>query len=702
MKHRPESRAQALAWAGVIVLIASGATAASAWAQSDAPGLAVETLKPISVSASALTLEQEDMITPATLLREDELILQREASLGQTLENQPGITSSHFSAGAGRPIIRGMDGPRLKILSDGAEVQDASAMSPDHAVVVEPLLSERVEILRGPSALAYGGGAVGGVVNVLDRRIPTAIPEKGVAGSAELRGNSGARERAGAFELTAGTGNFAIHAEGAKRYAGDYRVGDGWAGGGKVEGSYNRTHSGAIGMSWIGNQGYLGVGFMTHQANYGLPGHSHEYEDCHPHGTHLHCGGHGHDDHDDDHDGDHDHDHDHDHHAVPYVQLKSQRWDVRGEVREPFAGVSRIRLRAGLTDYRHHEIEHEAIATTFRSKGYDGRVEVEHQPLGGFRGLVGLQLSERDFSALGTEAYVDPTLTRRQGIFLVEEYRVGDWRFEAGLRHERQSVKVENAAMRNRDHSGNSASVGALWKFAPQYSLGASLSRTYRLPSAEELYANGVHLATNTYEIGNPDLKKETAQNVDLTLSKHAGATTFAVSAFHNRIRNYIHVHTLDRHEDFQLIEYAQRDATFTGIEGKLRQQITPILGVTVFGDYVRASLDAAAGNRNLPRIPAHRYGVRLDAGWQGISGMLEWFRVGSQNRVAEFESTTPGYNMLNLGLAYERRWNNADYQFYLKANNLTDELAYRHASFIKTAAPLMGRSLTLGMRVSF
>src|SRR5690606_9236362 len=145
---------------------------------------------------------------------------------------------------------------------------DASAMSPDHAVVVEPLLSERVEILRGPSALAYGGGAAGGVVNVLDRRIPTAIPEKGVAGSAELRGNSGARERAGAFELTAGTGNFAIDAEGAKRYAGDYRVGDGWAGGGKVEGSYNRTHSGAIGMSWIGNQGYLGVGFMTHQANY--------------------------------------------------------------------------------------------------------------------------------------------------------------------------------------------------------------------------------------------------------------------------------------------------------------------------------------------------------------------------------------------------------------------------------------------------
>ena len=185
----------------------------------------------VTVSASGLALGQGDMSTPVTVLAGDDLMLRREATLGETLASQPGIVASHFGAGASRPVIRGMDGPRVKILSDGAEVQDASTISPDHAVASEPLLAQQIEVLRGPSALAYGGGAVGGVVNVLDRKIPTRMPRNGLAGSLEVRANSGADEKAGAFEVTGGSGNVAIHAEGARRSADAYGVGSGWAGG---------------------------------------------------------------------------------------------------------------------------------------------------------------------------------------------------------------------------------------------------------------------------------------------------------------------------------------------------------------------------------------------------------------------------------------------------------------------------------------
>ena len=660
------------------------------------------TLAPVTVSASALTLGTDAMSTPASVLEGDALVLRRGATLGDTLASEPGIAASHFGAGASRPIIRGMDGPRVKVLSDGAEIMDASSISPDHAVALEPMLSRQIEVLRGPSALAYGGGAIGGVVNVLDDRVPTAVPEKGVEGSIELRAGSAAREGAGAFAITAGSGNVAVHAEGLKRDANEYRVGDGWHDGRRVDGSYNTTDSGSLGLSWVGERGYLGVAWSLQRNEYGLPGHSHEYEDCHPHGDHLHCGGH--DDHGHGHDDD-DHDHDHGHaHGIPYVELDSKRWDLRGELLDPLPGFTRLRLRAAHTDYVHDEIEKEDgerhISTRFRSKAHDGRLELEHAPLAGWRGVVGLQTSRRDFSANGEEAYVPPTLTRKHAVFLVEEYALGDWRFEAGLRHEWQDIDVDSA-QRDRSHRGNSLSLGAVWNFAPQYALGLSLSRTQRLPSAEELYANGIHLATSTWEVGNPDLKAETSRNIDLSLRKTEGATTFSVGVFHNRVKDYIYANTLDVHEGFQLIEYAQRDARFTGIEGQLRQQLNPIFGATVFGDYVRARLDSG-GNRDLPRIPAHRIGLRLDAGWNAWSGEAEIYRVGRQNKVAEFESETAGYTMLNLGASYRGKYEGMPWLLYVKANNLTDKLAYNHSSFIKHAAPLVGRNVTVGVRLDF
>ena len=696
LTHRYASAAPSLRPVYAAVLLALAAHTHPVLAQ-DAAAPVAATLPELTISASGLALGSSDMTTPVSVLEGDALVLRREATLGETLESEPGMRSSHFGAGASRPIIRGMDGPRVRVLSDGSEVHDASSMSPDHAVGVEPMLAQQIEVLRGPSALVYGGGAVGGVVNVLDRKIPTAIPDNGVEGNVELRGNSAAREAAGAFDITAGAGNFAIHAEGVKRNASDYRVGSGWEQGRRVNGSYNKTDTGSLGLSWIGDRGYLGVAFTSQRNTYGLPGHNHSFEGCHTHGDHLHCGEHdGHD-----HGAEGEDEHDHEAEGVPFVKLRSERWDLRGEYRQPIAGISKIRVRASNTDYQHEEIEGDVVSTRFVNKARDGRLELEHDPIAGVKGVMGFQTSQRDFSALGEETFIQPTVTRKHAVFLLEEYRLGDWRFEAALRHEWQRVTAETSELA-RSHSGTSASVGAVWKLVPGYSLGASLSHTHRLPTAEELFADGLHMATSTYERGNPDLKKEPSRNIDLTLRQLAGPTTFSVGVFRNNVRNFIYGNTVDEHEGLQLLDYTQRNAVFTGIEGQVRQQFTPVLGATVFGDYVRARLEAGDGNRNLPRIPSARVGVRLDANWQQWMGEVEWFRMGRQSRTADFESSTPGYNMLNVAVRYNLRTQRYPTQIYLKATNLTDTLAFSHTSFIKNAAPLMGRNVTVGVRVAF
>ena len=690
-----------MALAAILTLWGTGLAHAQANAQAAPP--TAGSLPPVTVSASGLQLGANEMTTPTAVLEGDELVRRREATLGETLGSEPGITSSHFGAGASRPIIRGMDGPRVKVLSDGAELHDASTISPDHAVASEPLLATQIEVLRGPSALVYGGGAVGGVVNVLDGKVPTAIPQKGIEGSAELRANTGAGEGAGAFSLTGGAGNLAVHVEGVARDAGDYRVGKGWAPDGeptrKVPGSFNRTDTGSVGLSWVGDRGYLGAAYTRQTAKYGLPGHNHSFEGCHTHGNHLHCGAH------DEEDG---HDHGAEEHGdVPVVDLRSERLDIRGELRNPFTGFSALRLRAGVTDYVHDEVEDGAIATTFKNKAYDTRIELQHEPIAGFKGVVGLQTSQRKFSAIGEEAYVQPTVTRKTGLFVLEEYRLndwyGDWRFEAALRHDRQTAEAlasGSAGGTERSHNGTSASLGAVWKFTPGYQVGTSFTRASRAPSAEELYARGLHMATSTYERGNANLRSETSQNIDLSLKKTSGDTTFGVSVFRNRISNYIYGRTLDEVDGLQLLQYSQADATFTGIEGQVRQRVTRNMGVTLFGDTVRAKLD---GGGLLPRIPATRAGVRLDANWNAWEGQVEWVQVARQNRVAAFETATPGYGMLNLGVSYRGQLSSGTpWQVYLKANNLTDRLAYAHTSFIKNAAPLMGRNITVGVKVAF
>jgi len=685
-----------------ILLAAASFSAISTAAWADAlpqSGPATTRVDDVVVTADALGRSGSEVVSSVAVLRGDELIQRRQSTLGETLTGLPGVNSDTFGGGASRPVIRGQTAPRVKVLTDGSTLMDASEVSPDHAVSGEPLLLEGVEILRGPAALLYGGGAIGGAVNLLDKKIPTRIPAEGGEGVAEYRRGSVDNEEAGVVGMTVGAGNFALRVEAAARKSDDYKV-PGWDEP-RLDGSYNETSTATLGASWIGSRGYLGAAYTEQTSRYGLAGHSHEYEGCHPHGDHLHCGGghdHGHDDHDHG-DDDHGHDHEGDHdHAAPEVRLKSRRVDLRGELRDPLPGIENVRLRAGYTDYEHSELEEGIVATTFTNKGYDGRIEAQHREIAGFKGVVGLQLSKSDFAAVGLESFLAPSTTKNTGLFVMEEYEIGLWHLEGALRQEWQEASALGLA--DVKHKPFSISGAAVWHFTPGWTGAVSLSRSQRAPSAQELYADGVHLATNTYEIGDSDLSVETANSIELTLRKTEGSLTGSVSAYHYVYDDYIFARTLDQYEDFRLIRYSQADATFTGIEGELTQQFTPWLSGTVFGDYVQGELKGDGGN--LPRIPAARAGVRLAAFQGPWSGDVEYSRTFKQTDIAAFETETPGYDMVNATVAYDVDLGPVRSQIFLRGTNLLDETAFNHASFLAETAPLRGRNLTVGVRARF
>lgn len=666
-------------------------------------------LPEVRISASALDLPLDESATPVEVLDGKALQLRSAATLGETLEGLPGVRNNNYGAGAGRPVIRGADAARVRILSDGSEIQDASTSSPDHAVAFEPLLASEIEVLRGPSSLLYGGGITGGVVNVRDNRIPTAVPEKGYEGRIELRKSSNAREGIGLFSVTGGQGPFALHVEGLKRSAGEYEAGKNWSDK-YVNGSNNNTWYGSVGGSFIHQRGYIGLAYSSLRSRYGLPGHSHEYEDCHLHGDALHCASHGggeeapegchwhgtelhctgEGEHDDE---------------IALVSMTSHRWDLRGELQDPLPGFTRAKLRASHTDYAHDEIEHGAIGTSFKNKAHDARLELEHQRIqlgaGELRGLIGVQHSRRDFSAQGTEAYVEPTLTTNRALFALQEYRQGDWRFELSGRYEWQTAHLDGSTRRgNVKHDMGSLSGGVSWNFQPGYVLAASVSRSKRAPTAEELFAGGIHLASNTWERGNANLGAEQSNNLDISLGKTSGATRYKVSAFYNRINDYIYASTTDRYENFRLIDYTQRDATFKGLEASASHQLSTQWRVGVFGDMVHARFK---GGDAVPRIPSRRLGV--NAHWESgpwYAG-AEFYRNAAQNRIAAYETRTAGYNMLNLHMGWSGKLGQAQsYELFAKLDNVFDKLAFNNTSFVKDASPLRGRNLVVGMKVNF
>jgi iron complex outermembrane receptor protein len=657
-------------------LAVAAALAVATNVHADDPGVVTVTTSPFDGH------DELEMAQPATVLRGDQLRRKQATTLGETLSTEIGVHSSSFGAGSGRPVIRGLDGPRIHVMDGGMGTADASSVSPDHRVTGETDTAQQVEVLRGPATLLYGSGAIGGLVNVITNRIPTQR-QKGFDGRLELRGASGTGEGSGNFVLNGGLGGFAWRLDGFKRNTGDYKIPgaqnltDPDSPRDRLPNSFTRSDGFSAGGSWVGERGYLGASYQELSSRYGIPT---------PDAT--------------------------------QIDMRQRRTDLAGELRDPLPGFTRVRVKFRDANYRHDEIEATGeVGTTFRNEGSETRVELTHAPLGGWTGVLGIQHDRKTLSALGEEAVIPLTRNRETGLFLVEDRKWRDFHFELGARLGSVTRDPEGGNPR-RTFKPASLSAGAIWRFTPGYALAASLTRAERAPATEELYSNGPHHATESFEIGDATLGKERSRNIDLALRKTAGAWRGKIGVFHNRFKNYIFARSVDQDGDgiadrvddtgaldpageFLLINYAQADARFRGIEGEISWRPAPEgFGARVFGDRAEGRL---SGGENLPRISPARLGFEADwkrgpwAAW----GML--MRVYRQDRVAALETSTPGYTRLDAGLEYAIKTSPGSLTtLFLKGNNLLDKDMRVHTSFIKDFAPLPGRSIVAGVRASF
>ena len=686
-----------------ITTILASTTSTLLWADEEIPSSqSINKLESITITAHPLDQTDADFgVADQNISREK--LQESGTTLGEALKNELGIHSNSFGSGSSRPVIRGQEGARVKVTQNATETMDVSSLSPDHAVTIDPQLAQKIEVIRGPSTLLYGAGSVGGLVNVTDTKIPTQMPENGYEGNVGLRYNSGNDEKMTHAGTTVGLGsNVALRLEGLKRDANDYitpnyfhdhdgelekekRVGN----------TFSESENVNVGLSWIGERGFAGVSYSNRQDKYGLPGHSHEYESCHPHGDHLHCGGDDHSGHD--HSG-HDHNEDHAHENGPWIDMKTERYDFRSELNEPFAGFKKLRAQASYTDYQHDEIEGSEAMTTFKSKGYEGRIELVHNPLAKWEGVWGIQSSQQKLDVTGEEATLAPNETQKYSLFGVEHRQFGDFHVELGTRLDHQIVDVDSE---QKDFDGNAFSYsGAVnWDFKPNYKLSLVGSHQERLPLAQELYAHGGHFATNTYELGNDGLDNEKSNNVELGLHYDDDKLSYHVHLYHNWFDNYIYAKTLDQYENFRLIEYSQDKAKFYGTEAEVAYQFNDIYKTSLFGDYVRGKIDSD----NAPRVPAGRLGTRINADFDDHwSGSAEYSHVFNQDKFAAYEHETQGYNMVNIGLAY--KYSLADRQeakVFFNANNLLDEQVYEHSSFLSNI-PQMVRNFVFGLDYNF
>ena len=697
-----------------------------------APALAQQ--QPPAVASSGATQEREsaqgdsqtivvthhlvrdlDLLAGKSVLDDDKLQRDVRSQIGDTLAKLPGVSATSFSPGASRPVLRGFSGERIRVLTDGIGSIDVSNTSSDHAVTIDPLTAERIEVLRGPAVLLFGGQAIGGAVNVIDRRIPRSVPKGihvdivGGLGSAASERSAGA-----AADVALGTGGLVIHADGSWRKAGDLRTGgyilapplraeqsaraqeeagEGHADEaaqaarlaglrGDIPNSGVSQWTAGAGLALLRDSFEIGASLSIFDSDYGIatrPGAEHHHEISPDAGETA----------PDD--------------SPVSIRLRQQRFDLRGEYRLASGLFERVQLRIGAADYTHTEFEGEAVGTTFDSTGAEGRLELVQRGVGKWRGASGVQFSRRQFDALGAEAFLPANSTSQFGLFTLQEVSVGKVGLEGALRFEQS--RAESAPLGiERSFDLLSAAAGVSLEVAPKARIGANVSRTARAPSAEELFSNGPHVATQAYEVGDPDLAVESSVGGEIYLRIDRRNHALALTAFANRFDDFIFESaTGEEQDDLPLFRYHQADATYYGFEAEASATLFHAAGFRFIGDavadYVRATVRGAGP---VPRIPPLRLLAGLEAQSDRLDGRMEVEWVADQDRIAAFETPTEGHRMVNASLAW-RPWGKAkEMQFIFSANNLFDVEARRHASFTKDYVPLAGRDIRLSARLDF
>ncbi len=649
--------------------------------------------------------QEAETALPITVLSGDELTRAAAATLGETLDNAPGLANASFGPGVGQPVIRGQQGARVTVLQNGTATGDASNLSADHAVSVEALLADSMEILRGPSTLLYGGGAIGGVVNVVDNRIPTR-PQSELSGGAEYRHDSASDMDTSVGRLDGGDGAFAFHLDGLYREWNDLDV-PGRANNvaddadettdGYIDNTGGHYYSATAGGSYHFDSGFVGLAVNHLENDYGVP-----------------AGGHGHEE--ADHESDVVADDDHEEGGVD-IDLQQTRYDLAVHLHEPLPGLEVARGFVSYTHYAHDEIEPTGdVGTRYRNDSWQGRLEMVHQPIGELHGVFGLQFGDRDFSALGEEAFVPKTSSRDWGLFIVEDYHLNDWSFEGGLRYDHSQRDPDLPGKRDASFNTFSLSASALWDLSDSLELGLSLSRAERAPSIEELYSNVagvdaeswiVHAATQSVELGDPDLDTEVSRNVDLSLRWDIGQHFVELTAYYNSFKDYIGLQDAGIEvEDVPVMAYSQNDATFHGVELDSRFELVALAGgelaLRVFGDMTRGSFDDIAGNDDVPRLPPDRIGVGLN--WEADQAEV-WTRTlhaYHQDRPGAYEDPTASYTRWDAGIEYRPALLADKLTLFVTLNNITDEEIRLSTSFLREVAPEAGRSLEGGIRYQF
>ena len=721
------------------------------------------------IVVTAHPLADTGLVQPAQVLTEEALDRARDANIGATVERLPGVRSASFGEAAGRPVIHGLAGARVRILEDRTDTMDVSVTSADHMVTVEPSLAERVEVLKGPSTLLYGSGAIGGVVNVDTGRIADIVPEDNFEGRLELRGGDNGDARVGAMRLDGAVGRLVWHVDGFRRDAGDYSI-PGYAESarmraaeheeahhdedeevhhdededeedhhdeddhdadhedealdhGHLSGSDYDVSGGAFGLSFVGDRAYAGISFSRIDGDYGLPGHAHahEHEEAGHHDDHDEAHA---DDHDDDHDEDHDdgdEDHgdededDHDEHGEEgnaWLDMEQRRVDVELGLLDPFANFERLTARVGYNDYEHAEIEPNGeIGTMFTNKAYDARIELRQAASGAWRNIYGAHFTGREFSALGEEAFAPPVDTTSAALFWAGERSFGDtqdMQLESGLRIER--VSHEPAAAREsgpeRRFTAYAASLGVIAPAGDAWRLSLVGDWSVRAPISEELYSNGAHLSTASFELGDSSLDTEQALSLSAKAEYRGESLTASATAYHRRFGDFIYQEATGEEEDgLPVLGFVQEDATFTGLDLEatyhLWQQGDWHGDLTFMFDVVSAKVDVD-GNDNLPRIPPSRAGFGLEVDNGRFFVGLDYLRSSEQDDVAPLELATDAYEDLRVDLSYRLSAGAADITLFLQGKNLTDDEQRDHTSFIKDLAPRPGRTVEAGIRVKF
>ncbi len=639
-------------------------------------------LAPVAVTGNPLGVGSDELVVPVSVLNGRELSLRREGTLGETLNGLPGVSATRFGPNASRPVIRGLDAERVKIMQNGVGILDASALSFDHAVGVDPLIIEQIDVVRGPAALLYGGSAMGGVVNAIDHRIPKEKLD-GITGRAETRFGGADDTRNGAVVVDVGNGQFAIHADAYKRKTNDLKI-PGFAvskrknaldatpreNRSKLVNSASEGDGGALGASLTFDNGYVGLSYSTLDNLYGVVA---EEEVT--------------------------------------IDMTSDRWDFATEFTDLGNTINRMKFRMAHTDYEHKELEGAEVGTTFTNRGLEGSLEAGHRPIFGLNGVLGFQFDNTNFEAIGAEAFVPSVNTQNKAVYIYEELPLGNGEqkhkitFGARAGHTQVDSK-DNAtfgAGQNNSFNPNSFALGGLYRIDENWSLTSNLSHNERAPSYFELYANGAHIATGQFEVGNSNFAKEKSNGIDAQIRWKDAKNSFSLGVYYTRFSNFIGLFDTGNVDPVDLLPIAQFTAVpavFKGLEAEGKFNIVDNLDLTLRGDYVHAK-----DNRNndyLPRIVPLRLGAGLRYQLGNFSARLDALHAFKQSNTAANELKTDGYTDVTAMVAYKLPVPKFNVELFAKANNLLDDEIREHASFLKDISPAGERSILFGARADF